>query len=92
MQISHLHIGVRDIEVSGAFYKAHFGLVHHFHAGPILFLRDDAGMDFALSPAKADEAPWNGGLHFGFRLASREDVLVMHRRPRDAGVNEVYWE
>ena len=47
--LNHLHLHVKDLAASRRFYERWFGLresaVHH----GIVFLRDDTGLDLALS-------------------------------------------
>ena len=77
MQMNHLHLHVRDKEVSQRFYEKWFGFRKHVEHGPILFLRDDADLDLALAPDDDPQAlpSW---FHFGFRLESTQAVQVMH--------------
>jgi catechol 2,3-dioxygenase-like lactoylglutathione lyase family enzyme len=79
MNLNHLHLQVRSIERSAAFYARHFGLREFMRHGEVIFLRDGAGMDLALAPAPGDGAPpmppW---FHFGFRQGSPADVAALH--------------
>ena len=85
MQLNHLHLHVRDLDVAKTFYERWFGFREHVRHGPILFLRDDADLDLALAP---DENPpelpsW---FHFGFRLESADAVKAMYDAMTAEGV------
>lgn len=85
MQINHLHLHVRDVSRSRAFYERHFGMRLKREIKPdFIFLTDDAGMDFALSFEEENpKAPdW---FHFGFRLETPELVKQMHARMKSEG-------
>ncbi len=73
MNINHLHLKVQSVDRARAFYERFFGLREAAWHGDILFLRDEAGMDFALAPSsEAVSSPaW---FHLGFRLETREAV------------------
>jgi catechol 2,3-dioxygenase-like lactoylglutathione lyase family enzyme len=84
MRLNHLHLHVADVNRAATFYENYFGMQRHIWHGPILFLRDEGGLDLALAPGAQDRLPpW---FHFGFRLPSADDVLALHARLlRDAG-------
>ena len=86
MRINHLHLHVRNIGRSRAFYERWFGFREHVQHGPILFLRDDGDLDLALAP---DEAPGElpAWFHFGFRLESTDAVHALHDQMQEAGVS-----
>lgn len=83
--INHLHLHVRDVEASRAFYAAHFGLREHARHGAILFMRDAGGLDLALAPDPAP-APMPAWFHFGFRQVDAAAVACLHDRLASAGV------
>lgn len=85
MQLNHLHLHVRDKAQAQQFYEAWFGFREHVRHGDILFLRDDAGLDLALAP-DASPAPLPPWFHFGFRLASSDDVTALHASMQEQGV------
>ncbi|HEY0436095.1 MAG TPA: VOC family protein, partial [Phenylobacterium sp.] len=66
------------------FYARHFGLADFVWHGHVLFMRDGRGMDFALDPSPAGQAPpdW---FHFGFRLDSAAAVEALFARLEGAG-------
>lgn len=76
LALNHLHLHVASVKRAQAFYARHFGLTPHVWHDDILFMRDAAGMDLALAPGPADRMPpW---FHFGFRLATPDDVRALH--------------
>lgn len=82
----HLHLIVRDLDRSLAFYRDVFGLEERFRDGPkMVFLSTPGGEDLITlneDPAEAANAGQNGGVgHFGFRLEPDADL--------DAAVAEV---
>lgn len=76
MQLNHLHLQVASVDRAAAFYGRHFGFREHVWHGDILFMRDGAGMDFALAPGEPGRLP--GWFHFGFRLDSPDAVRALH--------------
>jgi catechol-2,3-dioxygenase len=80
VDLNHLHLHVRELEPTAAFYREHFGFAHERRLdSDLLFLHNDDGFAFALvEDAEAPEMPsW---FHIGFALGSAEDVQSMHRR------------
>ncbi|XOV84898.1 MAG: VOC family protein [bacterium] len=79
-RLNHLHLRVHDVIESRAFYIKHFGFVEHTRHGEVVFLRDTSdGVDLALAPAeKVEKMPdW---FHFGFRLASPDEVVELYQK------------
>ena len=75
----HLHLIVRDLDRSLAFYRDVFGLEERFRDGPkMVFLATPGAGDLITlneDPAEAANAGRNGGVgHFGFRLAPGADL------------------
>ena len=75
----HLHLIVRDLERSLAFYRGVFGLEERFRDGPkMVFLSTPGCADLITlneDPAEAANAGQNGGVgHFGFKLDSDSDL------------------
>ena len=93
MPLDHVALTVSDRDRSAAFYAEHFGLTQRVHDDEhLLIVGDDHGSLLALSigaPA-AEELPRTN--HFGFRLASRDEVLAARERFRAAGVTELEWQ
>jgi lactoylglutathione lyase len=76
--LTHLHLMVRDLQRSLAFYQTVFGLEVKFWAGPGLVFLNTPGTDdlIALHQAEQDQATGSGGgiLHFGFQLEDRANL------------------
>ena len=75
----HLHLVVRDLDRSLAFYRDVFGLEEQFRDGPkMAFLSTPGGSDLITlneDPTERANAGVNGGVgHFGFKLAPGEDL------------------
>ena len=84
--LTHIHLMVRDLDRSLAFYTRVFGLEERFRdGGHMVFLNTPASQDLVTlneDPTAAAVAGVNGGVdHFGFRLAEASDL--------DAAVTEV---
>jgi len=86
VNINHLHLKVASVERAAAFYEGCFGLRRHVSHGEILFMRDEAGMDFALAPASEPASPpaW---FHLGFRLKSAGQVERLYAELTENGVS-----
>jgi catechol 2,3-dioxygenase-like lactoylglutathione lyase family enzyme len=85
MDLNHLHLHVRDLDRSHAFYETWFGFRERVRHGEIVFLSNDDRFDLALSPSPRVE-PFPEWFHFGFRLASGDAVREIHRRMTAANV------
>ena len=77
--LRHIHLVVRDIQRSLAFYKTVFGMEEHFWAGDdMVFLGTPGGGDTITLNQDAtlvDRAGDNGGIdHFGFHLVDKSDL------------------
>jgi catechol 2,3-dioxygenase-like lactoylglutathione lyase family enzyme len=84
--LTHIHLVVRDLDRSLAFYKRVFGLEERFREGRcMVFLNTPTSQDLITlneDPHEVQTAGVNGGVnHFGFRLAKGSDL--------DAAVTEV---
>lgn len=87
MDVSHLHLHVRDRVRSEAFYTRWFGL-RRTGGRDITFLAGDR--DFSLALAEdAQPGAMPAWFHFGFRLATAPDVRALCAAMRDAGVTIV---
>lgn len=73
MDLSHLHLHVRDRARSVDFYRRWFGLEIAIDGDEITFLKGDRDFLFALmaDPAPAPMPPW---FHFGIQLRSADEV------------------
>ena len=84
--LTHIHLVVRDLDRSLAFYTRVFGLEERFREGRcMVFLNTPTSQDLITlneDPAEAQLAGVNGGVnHFGFSLAPGTDL--------DAAIAEV---
>jgi len=82
----HLHLVVRDLDRSLAFYRDVFGLEEQFRDGPrMVFLATPGAGDLITlneDPAEAVNAGRSAGIaHFGFRLSDPKSL--------DAAIDEV---
>ena len=92
MPLDHVALTVSDRDRSAAFYAEHFSLTQRVHDDEhLLILGDDAGSLLALWTGASAAANLPRTNHFGFRLASRDDVLAARERFRAAGVEELEW-
>jgi len=93
MQLNHVTLTVRDRERSAAFYAEHFGLTDRVHDDAHLLILSGAGGGLlALSEGEpaAEHLPRTN--HFGFLVASADDVHAARQRLRDACVPETEWQ
>jgi catechol 2,3-dioxygenase-like lactoylglutathione lyase family enzyme len=77
--LNHIHLAVRDLDRSIAFYRGAFGLVRQFEAGPDLVFVSTPGASDSIAlhavGSQAGKAGTMGGIaHFGFRLADRSQL------------------
>jgi catechol 2,3-dioxygenase-like lactoylglutathione lyase family enzyme len=76
--LTHLHLVVKDLPLSLAFYKNVFGMEEKFWAGPDLVFLNTPGSNDLITLHRSDgEQPTgvSGGiLHFGFQLEDRADL------------------
>jgi catechol 2,3-dioxygenase-like lactoylglutathione lyase family enzyme len=85
MDITHLHLHVRDRARSEAFYGRWFGLERRFGSDELAFLMGERQFLLALmhDPDAAPLPPW---FHFGVMLESPAAVRDMLVRMQAAGV------
>ena len=76
--LTHIHLMVRDINRSLAFYKSVFGMEEKFWTGPEMVFLNTPGADdlIALHQAKdGEETGTSGGiLHYGFQLEDKAQL------------------
>ena len=86
---NHLHLNVRDLARSIAFYKAAFGLKVKFSAGPdLIFMTPaDGGHSLALHLVGADDPVGMAGgfQHFGFGLNTDDHDRAIEQVERAGG-------
>jgi catechol 2,3-dioxygenase-like lactoylglutathione lyase family enzyme len=75
----HLALPVGDVVASIAFYGAHFGFREWYRADDAVLLTDDRGNTLALTPGEPVRDV-TGFFHFGFDVASPEEVRAFHDR------------
>jgi catechol 2,3-dioxygenase-like lactoylglutathione lyase family enzyme len=85
MDITHLHLHVRDRARSEAFYARWLGLAHAFGAEGITFMTGERDFLLALmdDPAPAPMPAW---FHFGTRVASIARLRELLGEMEAAGV------
>lgn len=68
--LTHIHLRVKDIDASLAFYQQVFGMQEKFRDGELVFLNTPGSKDtITLNPHDEGLAGKSGGVeHFGFRL------------------------
>ena len=93
MPLNHVALTVSDHERSAAFYGEHFGLTERVFAdGDLLILGSSDGALLALSKGESPAATLPRTNHFGFRVASGDEVRAARERFRAAGVEETEWQ
>ncbi len=93
MQLNHVALTVRDRERSAAFYAEHFGLTDRVHDDAhLLILSGASGGLLALSEGERVAPHLPRTNHFGFLVASPDDVHAARQRLRDACVPETEWQ
>jgi catechol 2,3-dioxygenase-like lactoylglutathione lyase family enzyme len=89
--LTHIHLGVSDLDRSLAFYQRVFGLEEMFREGPnMVFLRTPGRRDTITLNEDPDQDKArvgdSGGIaHFGFRLADDADLELAIQEVRAAG-------
>jgi catechol 2,3-dioxygenase-like lactoylglutathione lyase family enzyme len=94
MSLDHVSLTVADRDRSAAFYAEHFGLSERVHEDEHLLILGDlaGGSLLALSEGEPAAAALPRTNHFGFRLASGDEVRAARERFRAAGVTEAEWQ
>lgn len=91
MRLNHVALTVSDRERSARFYGEHFGLTTRLHDDEqLLILGSASGAVLALSEGAPPALPRTN--HFGFQLATGDEVRAAHRRLQEAGVPEAGWQ
>jgi catechol-2,3-dioxygenase len=85
VDISHLHLHVRDRGQARDFYRRWFGLDVVREGDELTFLSGSAGFLLALAEDADPPAPppW---FHFGIRMASKDALRDLHARMAQASV------
>ncbi|HEY2516995.1 MAG TPA: VOC family protein [Polyangiaceae bacterium] len=87
MNLYHLHLHVRDLAATSAFYERYFEFQRVFPGAPELFLRSPRGFLLALVERSPDEATIPDWFHLGFQAQSADEARSLFRRMTDDGVS-----
>lgn len=91
MRLSHLGLPVWDSDRSQLFYATYFGFdpatAQTYHDGTVI-IRNADGFDLALHATQDVGIP-QPFLHFGFRVATGEDVRAALARVRAGGIKVI---
>ncbi len=106
--LTHIHVAVRDLDRSLAFYQSVFGMEEVFRDGELVFLTTPGASDsITLNPGEdeREHAGTSGGVrHFGFRLRDGESLdealaaveeaggRLVHRGEHAPGIKFAYVE
>lgn len=92
MALNHVALTVGDREASAAFYGEHFGMTERVHDDEhLLILGSSDGSLLALTEGRVpDDLPRTN--HFGFRVASADEVRSARERMLAAGVTQTEWQ
>jgi catechol 2,3-dioxygenase-like lactoylglutathione lyase family enzyme len=90
VRLDHVALTVGDRERSAAFYAEHFGLRERVHEDDHLLIIGAEGALLALFAGPPAALPRTN--HFGFRMASGDDVRDARERFHRAGVPETEWQ
>lgn len=83
MDLNHLHLMVKDIRRSQAFYETMFGFTEKVRYGSdLLFLQNAHGFDLALTPT-AQPQPLPPGVHYGFSTSDPNFLDELYRRGQE---------
>jgi catechol 2,3-dioxygenase-like lactoylglutathione lyase family enzyme len=84
--LTHLALGVKDIERAFAFYEAVFGMVAVYRGPDFIQAQTPGARDVIVFERAEKSAGKSGGIaHFGFRLTSPRDIADAAERVRRAG-------
>jgi catechol 2,3-dioxygenase-like lactoylglutathione lyase family enzyme len=90
--LNHVALTVSDRARSAAFYGEHFGMTKRVHDDEhLLILGSPDGSLLALSEGVVPEALPRSN-HFGFGVASADEVRAARARLRAAGIAETEWQ
>jgi catechol 2,3-dioxygenase-like lactoylglutathione lyase family enzyme len=91
--LNHVALTVSDRRRSAAFYGEHFGMTERVHEDETLLILGSAdGSLLALSEGAPPAAALPRTNHFGFRVASGDEVRAARERFRAAGIEETEWQ
>ena len=84
--LTHLAIGVRDIDRASKFYRQVFGAVEVYRRDGFVQLQTPGSRDVLVLEKKKTGTGKSGGIaHFGFRLQNPKDIGRAARAVKNAG-------
>jgi catechol 2,3-dioxygenase-like lactoylglutathione lyase family enzyme len=84
--LTHIALAVRDVDRSSRFYQEVFGAVEVYREGGFVQLQTPGTRDVLVLEHDPERAGPGGGIaHFGFRLASPEDIDAARAAVENAG-------
>jgi len=84
--LTHLALGVKDVERAFAFYEVVFGMVAVYRSPQFLQAQTPGARDAIVFERSAKSVGKSGGIaHFGFRLKTADDIVDAAERVRRAG-------
>jgi catechol 2,3-dioxygenase-like lactoylglutathione lyase family enzyme len=88
MNLNHVHLGTKDLEVFLNFYERFFGFKKKFDHGKGAFLYNSSNFLIAVDPVETLPTfpEW---YHLGFCLDSENEVLDIYEKMKLEGVNIV---
>lgn len=87
MQLNHMNLQVADAAEMAAFLVEHFGFAVTLEKPDrSLIALQGGGFDLVLQQAEDGPPAYPPGFHFGYLLADREQVGIIHARLFRAGI------
>ena len=84
--LTHLALGVPDVERAFEFYSAVFGMVAVYRSDEFLQAQTPGARDVLVFERSNDNVPRTGGIaHFGFRLTDPKDIEQAAKEVEAAG-------
>jgi len=84
--LTHIALGVRDVDRSSAFYRRVFGAVEVYRQDGFAQLQTPGARDVLVIEKRSKGAGKSGGIaHFGFRLQHPKDIHAAARAVKKAG-------
>jgi catechol 2,3-dioxygenase-like lactoylglutathione lyase family enzyme len=88
MNLNHVHLGTKDLQVFLNFYDRYFGFKKKFDHGKGAFLYNSSNFLIAVDPVETlpNFPDW---FHLGFCLESENEVLDIYEKMKSENVNIV---
>jgi catechol 2,3-dioxygenase-like lactoylglutathione lyase family enzyme len=84
--LTHIALGVGDLERSSTFYQRVFGCVEVYRQDGFAQLQTPGARDVLVLETSPERAGMRGGVvHFGFRLTTPDDISVARQAVEAAG-------